>query len=200
MCVLLASWWIKLLRWDFWFFFWWSPEGKKLSESDEGKPMCVYIGATHQAHELSTCECFEPNCVPFYMGTTFSPYNFSFSQMRVCVCARRIFPVYFRQNRSWLSPDFPYIFDVTFWALLLFVLVSSFVLVVQISSPFRQPDCLVAFRVPRTCVHEWPPCWPRGKTSSMISKVFWFASVTFCEVVQKSPNSETFAARSNGQG
>lgn len=121
-------------------------------------------------------------------------------QPNACVCVRRIFPVYFRQNRSWLSPDFPYIFDVSFWALLLFVLISSFVLVVQISSPFRQPDCLVAFRVPHTCVHEWPPCWPRGKTSSMISKVFWLASVTFCEVVQKSPNSETFAARYNGQG
>lgn len=84
--------------------------GKKLSESDEGKPMCVCIGATHQAHELSTCECFEPNCVPFYMGTTFSPYNFSFSQMRVCVCAPnfpRLFP-----PKSFVA--FPW-FSIYFW-------------------------------------------------------------------------------------
>lgn len=115
MCVrvLLASWWTKLLRWDFWFSFWWSPEGKKLSESVEGKPIYVCVGATHQAHELSSCECFEPNFVPFYMGTTFSPCNFSFSQLGVCVCVPN-FPRFFRRNRSWLSPDFPYIFDVTF--------------------------------------------------------------------------------------
>lgn len=173
---------------------------KKLSESVEGKPMCVCTGATHQAHELSSCECFEPNCVPFYMGTTFSPCNFSFIQMGVCVCVCRIFPVFSAE----IVRGFPLIFHIfSMWRLnFAFVCIDFkiFVLVVQISSPFRQPDCLVAFRVPRTCVHQWPPCWPRGKTSSMISKVFWFASVTFCEVVQKSPKSETFAARSNGRG
>lgn len=161
---------------------------------------CAFVLVPHTRHTSCQRVSVSSRTVcPFTWARHF-PLTISPSAKCVCVCVRRIFPVYFRQNRSWLSPDFPYIFDVTFWALLLFVLISSFVLVVQISSPFRQPDCLVAFRVPRTCVHEWPPCWPRGKTSSIISKVFWFASVTFCEVVQKSPNSETFAARYNGQG
>lgn len=186
MRVLLASWWTKLLRWDFWFSFWWSPEGKNFPNLLRGS-RCAFMLVSHTRHTLSSCECFEPNCVPFYMGTTFSPCNFSFSQMGVCVC--RIFPVFSAE----IVRGFPLIFHIfSMWRLNFAFVCIDFkisVLVVQISSPFRQPDCLVAFRVPRTCVHQWPPCWPRGKTSSMISKVFWFASVTFCEVVQKSPKS-----------
>lgn len=186
MRVLLASWWTKLLRWDFWFSFWWSPEGKNFPNLLRGS-RCAFMLVSHTRHtSCHRVSVSSRTACPFTWARHF-PHAISPSAKWVCVC--RIFPVFSAE----IVRGFPLIFHIfSMWRLNFAFVCIDFkisVLVVQISSPFCQPDCLVAFRVPRTCVHQWPPCWPRGKTSSMISKVFWFASVTFCEVVQKSPKS-----------
>lgn len=110
-CVLLASWWTKHFRWDFWFFFRWSPEGK-LSESEAGKPPCVCIGAQH---ELSLCARFEPNSAR-NLPLTISP-------SAECVCACLISP-FFRRNHAGLPLIFRFIFVFAVWALV-FVCVDT---------------------------------------------------------------------------
>lgn len=123
-CVLLASWWTKHFRWDFWFFFRWSPEGK-LSESEEGKPPCVCIGAQH---ELSLCARFEPNSAR-NLPLTISP-------SAECVCACLISP-FFRRNHAGLPLIFRFIFVFAVWALVFVCVDTKFFFFIQISSPFH---------------------------------------------------------------
>lgn len=115
-CVLLASWWYKLLMRLLNFFF---AVPEDFPNQNKGKPKRVSIGAHSVAIELSLCACFEPN-VLFFRGSKFSPLNFLLPP-NVYVSN---FPVF-----SPKSSGVPLVFHILVWLLsfaFVLVLISTF--------------------------------------------------------------------------